>query len=336
MPARRLIALATLSLVACLSQTALAASPYSPVGQTDLPAMLEGDFDQLAADVAHNRLYVSGEDGAAMFVFNLKTGALVQSGGPVTSPHKVALDAPHGHLFVAEGQDGSVKVLDTQLRLVARIPVGPRADTGMIDPAAHIFYVGSRNPKSPDAGSVITAISTDSLKVLASYEVPATTLKGLTMDRVGHRLLVSMRDKNAIGVIHLDTGTLQVWTPQELHKAVPLAFDPTHNALYAGSREPGKLDILDGSDGHLLATLPSTETSDSVSFDTAHGLFYMSGDTGMSRYKVAANGTVSLLETDPALVGKTSLLVPELGRIYVMRPRKGERVAALTMFKINR
>lgn len=327
--------LLALTCMTLCNSPARAASPYIAAGQTILPAMPEGDFDQLDADVAGNRLYVSAEDGATMYVFDLKTGALVKSGGQVTSPHKVSLDKAHGHVFVADGDDGSVKVLNKELGLVKRIQVGPKADTGLLDPSQGLFYVGSRDPNAPDQASIITAIATDSLKITATYRVPATTLKGLVIDHAGQRLMVSMRDRNAIGVIHLDTGKVDVWSPQGLHKNVPLAYDARHLVLYAGSREPGQLDVLDGRDGHVLASLPSTQTSDSMSFDAPHGLLYVSGDTGMSRYGIAQDGHVRLLETDPALIGKTSLLVPELHRIYVMRPRKGDSPAALTIFDLR-
>lgn len=215
---------------------ASAASPYTLVATTPLPQMPEGDFDQLVADVAHDRLYVSAEDGATMYVFHLRTGALLRSGGAVASPHKVALDARRGHLFVADGSDGSVKVLDTTLALIARIPVGPKADTGVLDPVRRLFYVSSRDPQSPDTALIVSAISCDSLRVTATYRLPATTLKGMVLDAPRHRLLVSMRDTNTIGVVHLETATTEVWRSSGLHKSVPLALDARHDALYAGSR----------------------------------------------------------------------------------------------------
>jgi hypothetical protein len=319
---------------AFLVSAAPAASPYHLVATTMLPAMPEGDFDQLVADVPHNRLYVSAEGGAAMDVFDLRTGALVRSGGPVASPHKVALDADHKRLLIADGGDGSVKVLTPDLALVARIAVGPKADSGVLDRARHIFYVGRRAPDATETTSIITAISTDSLNAVATYRLPATTVKGMILDARGRRLLVSLRDRNAIGVVHLDTAKVELWTPPGLHRSVPLALDLTNHAVYAGSRGPGELDVLDAGDGHLRAALPSTETSDSISFDRANNLLYLSGDSGMSRYRIGKDGSVRLLETTPELVGKTSLYVPELRRLYVMRPKKGAVVAALTVFEI--
>ena len=122
---------------ACISGAAIAAPAEKPVYEqlavTPVPDMPEGDWDQLVTDVAHNRIYVSGEDGALMAAFNLETGALIASGGDVVSPHKVAFDPKTGHLLVAEGKDGTVKVLTTDFKTVASIPVGAKSDTGAID-----------------------------------------------------------------------------------------------------------------------------------------------------------------------------------------------------------
>lgn len=303
-------------------------SSYHRLVETPLVAMPEGDFDQLAADVPRNRLYVSAEDGAAIYVFDLKTGALLRSGGPVGSPHKIAVDQRGNRLFVADGADGSVKVLDADLNLIARIVVGAKPDTGVLDPDRRLFYVSSRS----DANSIITAISLDTLKAVRTFLVPATTLKGLILDKKGDRLLVSMRDKSQIGVIHLGDGHLETWSPDGLHSNVPLALDRGADLLFAGSRNPGKLQILDARDGRLRATLPSTNMSDSMFFDADDGMLFVSGDDGMSSYHVAADGTVALISTDSELAGKTSLYVATLHRLYVMRPRKEGRVAALQVF----
>jgi hypothetical protein len=128
---------------------------------------------------------------------------------------------------------------------------------------------------------------------------------------------------------------VEVWSPKGLHESVPLAFDAPSHLLLAGSRQPGKLDVLDARDGEVRATLPSTETSDSMSFDAEGRILYVSGDSGMSRYQVGEDGKVTFLSTDPALVGKTSIFVPQLRRLYVMRPRKGDVVAALQVFDVD-
>ncbi|WP_206243418.1 YncE family protein [Novosphingobium terrae] len=309
-----------------------APSPYRLLSTTPVAAMPEGDWDQLVADIATNRLYVSAEDGDAIDMFDLTTGALLKS-VPANSPHKVALDKARGHLLFANGKDGTVEVLTTDLAPVKTIPVGAKPDTGILDSAARIFYVSSRDGDASATGSRISAISLDTLEVVQTFKLPAMVLKGLTMDKAGKRLFVSMRDKDAIGVVELNSGAVSVWKPEGLKKSVPLAFDAASQRLYAGSREPGRLTVIDARNGSTLQSLPATETADSASFDHEKRILYFSGDTGMSRYQLAADGTATLLETDPALVGKSSLYVGKLHRLYVMRPKKGDQVAALQIFE---
>ncbi|KIU26002.1 hypothetical protein SR41_16620 [Sphingomonas melonis] len=251
------------------------------------------------------------------------------------SPHKLAFDPVRRRLFVANGRDGVVEVFGSDLSHVATIPVGAKPDTGALDPVARLFYVSSRAGGADATTSRISAISLDTLRVVRSFDVPATTLKGLVLDRAGQRLFVSMRDRNAIGVIELAGGQVSVWTSKDLNRNVPLVLDATSGRLFVGSREPGRLVVLDARDGRQIQTLPATETADSMSWDADRRLLLVSGDTGVSRYRVAPDGTATWLGTDGALVGKTSLYVPALRRFYLLRPRKGAVDAALQVYAVG-
>jgi len=117
--------------------TAQAATIPSPalLTVTPIPTMPEGDFDQFDVDVRTNRLFFSAEDGAAIEVFDLRTGILLQSGGAVGPPHKAIFNPTSRRLLVADGADASVKVLDESWRRLAkfrsaRIPTPGRAMSG--------------------------------------------------------------------------------------------------------------------------------------------------------------------------------------------------------------
>jgi DNA-binding beta-propeller fold protein YncE len=303
---------------------------------TAVPAMPEGDFDQFAVDEATNRLFLSAEAGAAIDVFDLKTGRLLQSGGPVASPHKVIVDPPSRHLFVADGDDGSVKVLDEKLGLIAKIAVGPHPDTGAYDAGKRLFYVGSRVDAGATATSIISVISTETMAVADTIAIPATTLKGMILDTNGHRLLVGMRDKNEIAVVNLETKSVSLWSPPGLNQNVPMALDSADHLLFVGSRRPGKLSVLDPRDGRVLAELPSTNISDSMFYDDKGRILYVTGDDGLSRYRVSANGLVSPLGTDAAVAGKSSLLLAGVDRLFVARPKKKGQIAALEIYDVGR
>jgi DNA-binding beta-propeller fold protein YncE len=327
-------------LCVCLLGTGSAHAAPAPAPKllsvTAVPAMPEGDFDQFAADETAYRLFLSAEAGAAMEVFDLKTGKLLQSGGPVASPHKVIVDLPSHHLFVADGDDASVKVLDEKLGPIARIAVGPHPDTGVYDAGKRLFYVGSRVDAGATATSIISVISTETMAVTDTIAIPATTLKGMILDADGHRLLVGMRDKNQIAVVDLQTRAVSLWSPPGLNQNVPMALDSADHLLFVGSRRPGKLSVLDPRDGHVLAELPSTNISDSMFYDAKARILYVTGDDGLSRYKVDANGSVSALGTDAAVAGKSSLLLAGAHRLFVARPKKEGQVAALEAYEVGR
>jgi hypothetical protein len=58
------------------------------VGRTELPSYT-GDFDHFGVDVKGNRLFLAGEDGASLEVFNLRTGAHTKTVKGFDSPHSV-------------------------------------------------------------------------------------------------------------------------------------------------------------------------------------------------------------------------------------------------------
>jgi len=313
-----------------------AASQAGPrlVHTIPLPAIGPGDFDQFAVDQQRNRLYVSAEANNAIEVFNLRTGALIRSGGPVKAPHKLAVDEATGLLFVADGGDNAVKVLDERLNLIKTIPTGPDPDGGVYDPVNRIFYVGSHSSDSAAQTSTIDAISTATMTVIASVPVAAHTLKAMVIDPATDRLFVSMREKNEIGVVDLKTDTVEsIWSPAQLTLPVPLALDRADNLLFVGARRPGKLFALNASDGHVVQVLPSTDVSDSMSYDDHSGMIYLTGASGLSVYHVA-DGVVKPVGLFDTGAGKTSLPVRGLNRLYVARPKTLQQSAALEIYTL--
>jgi len=122
--------------------------------------------------------------------------------------------------------------------------------------------------------------------VVDTIPISATIMKGMILDAVGHRLLVSLRDKSQIAVVDTITKHVTLWSPSGVHENVPLALDRADHLVFVGSRHPGRLQVLDSRDGRVLTSLPCTETSDSMSYDGKARLLYVSGDGGMSRYRV--------------------------------------------------
>ncbi|HEX7929549.1 MAG TPA: hypothetical protein VF470_01385, partial [Sphingomicrobium sp.] len=69
---------------------------------TSLPG-IEGDYDFLAVDLQHDRLFIAGEEHHTIEVFKASTGQHLQSAGGVKTPHALAYVAEKNELVVADG-----------------------------------------------------------------------------------------------------------------------------------------------------------------------------------------------------------------------------------------
>src|SRR5206468_11005668 len=102
------LALGAQALVPC---DAAAAEALKLLGRTELAAY-QGDFDHFGADVDGNRLFLAGEDGGTLEVFDLRTGAHLKTVPGMETPHAIHYEAKTNRLVVSNSGDGLTKVLD--------------------------------------------------------------------------------------------------------------------------------------------------------------------------------------------------------------------------------
>src|SRR5258708_37835954 len=76
--------------------------PLTLLSTTYLPEII-GDFDHFAVDLKRNHLFVSAEVHHSIEMFDLKTGAHLQSIGGFKTPHSVAFAPEKDELLVADG-----------------------------------------------------------------------------------------------------------------------------------------------------------------------------------------------------------------------------------------
>ncbi|MDE2276639.1 MAG: hypothetical protein KGK09_10110, partial [Burkholderiales bacterium] len=69
-----------------------AGPPLRLAGRTPLPGYA-GDFDHLLADVPGGRLFVAGEDGSSLEVFDLASGRHLRTVKGFDAPHALHLEA---------------------------------------------------------------------------------------------------------------------------------------------------------------------------------------------------------------------------------------------------
>ncbi len=85
--------------------------PLTLLHSTALPE-ITGDFDHFAVDLKRNRLFVSAEVHHSIEVFDLHSGAHLQSVGDFKTPHSIAFCPEKDELLVADGGDSALLLLD--------------------------------------------------------------------------------------------------------------------------------------------------------------------------------------------------------------------------------
>jgi DNA-binding beta-propeller fold protein YncE len=332
-------AVAVLGGFGCVHALASEQQPLELVRSIPLPAVTGGDFDHFTVDLRRRRLYVPSEAYGSIEVFNLKTGEHLKSAtGIVKSPHLLAYMPARNELFVADAHDAACDVFDaTDFHLIKRIELEPGPDTGVYDARSGILYIANGGRAANAAFSYISLISVDRKEVIGRIRLEATTLKGMVIDPKTHRLFVSMRDKNQVGVVDLDARSLVgTWTAPGLTSNAALGFDPDHGRLFVGSRNPGALYVLDSGTGRLVSRLDTVNISDDMTYDAARRRLIISGADGVDVFSQDSPDSYQRIQHVDTLGGKTSIQVPSLRQFYVVHT-KSEQVeqAGLQIFKVN-
>jgi hypothetical protein len=109
-----------------------------------------------------------------------------------------------------------------------------------------------------------------------------------------------------------------------------LGLDVAHHRLFIGSRvkkghlyKPGKMVVMDADNGTNLQAIDSEGGVDEVQYDPASQRVYFTGTTGgVEVFKQVDPDHYERLGVVPSgAIAKTSILVPELKRFYVIVPK---------------
>jgi hypothetical protein len=114
-----------------------------------------------------------------------------------------------------------------------------------------------------------------------------------------------------------------------------LAYDPTRDRLFVGTRKPAQVEIFDASSHRLIASLPSVGLMDGLFYDAAHRRIYASGgDGGVAVYQqLSADRYQQLASVVTGPNARTSLWVGPFNRYFVAVPAGAAGGAELLDFE---
>ncbi|MFP3566502.1 YncE family protein [Paraburkholderia sp. SIMBA_030] len=298
-----------------------ASAPLRLTGSTALPGY-KGDFDHFAADVAGGRLFLAGEDGATLEVFDLGSGKHLRTIKGFDQPHAILYLPDVNRLIVTDSGAGMTRIVDGKsYRMIGSIPLTAGADSMRYDPSRRHMYVvtGGKNAEPKMTRTVVSEVDPRTGSHIGDVTFDTDFTEAMAAEQHGHRLFVNVTGKSTLAVV--DKATRHAIANWPIHGAelnASMAFDEKHQRLFIGTRKPFKLLVLDAANGNMIASFDAPQRTNEVIFDEANQRIYMAGDDYLGVIQQKDPHRYEELAHMPTDMGaKTAILVPARKCLYI-------------------
>ncbi len=329
--------LARSALVVGLAMTLLGVVKASGQGAESLPLQLEtkiplgdihGRIDHMAVDLARHRLFVAALGSDSLAVVDLEAQRLDRIIAGLREPQGVGYDPSTDTVYVANAGDGSVRLFKgANLSSAGRIELGSDADNIRVDSSARRIFIGHGD----GALAIFDAVTHDrtgSVPLKAhpeSFQLEADTA----------RIFVNVPNAHAIDVIDRMSGNrMGSWPTAGRGANFAMALDHARHYVLVAFRRPPELGVFNSADGALIASTPTCGDIDDLFADNKRDRVYLSCGDGF--IDVLATDGASYRRTGriaTAAGARTSLFVPELDRLLVAVPARGQTRAGIWIFR---
>jgi DNA-binding beta-propeller fold protein YncE len=303
-----------------------------------LPDLHDGDFDHFTVDVAGNRLFSTAEENSKVLVFDLKTNKLIHSIDDVKAPHSLLHRADLKKLFVVDGDLGEIKIYETDsYKPAGSIKLREGADASAYDPATKYLYVVNGGKDAKLANAYITVVDTTAGKTVGEIRIDSNDVEGMAIETSGPRMFVVIRGNNSVEVFDRAKRTLlATWSvAAEGKKPTAIGFDEGGHRLFVGTRDPGKLVVLDTESGKVVASLPAAAMVDDIAYDGDRKRIYFAGTMFIDVFHQSdADHYESIGHIPTAFRAKTAILAPALSRYYLAVPHHEKQNAEVRVYNV--
>jgi hypothetical protein len=289
---------------------------------------IRGRIDHMAVDLARHRLFVAALGDGSLAVLNLQTQRLERRIEDLPEPQGVGYDPATDTLYVANAGDGTVRLFKgPDLSPAGRIELGSDADNIRVDSKAGHVFVGHGD----GALAVIEAATHDQI---ASAPLKAHP-ESFQLDKESNRIFVNIPKAGVIDVVDRTSGKeITSWPTEGRSANFAMALDQVRKNILVAFRQPAELGVFSSIEGKLLTSIPTCGDVDDLFFDSKRDRIYISCGEGFL-------DVVSLKDTSyrqtahiaTAVGARTSLFVPELDRLFVAVPARGDAQAAIWIFR---
>jgi WD40 repeat protein len=298
---------------------------------------VDGRIDHFSIDVKGRRVFLAALAKNTIEVVDLRAGQVIHTLQDFAKPQGVRFVAGVNKLFVASGTDGTLKTLDgTTLSQLHTDHVSLGADAIGYDHRSKYLYVGSGGVDAGKEAGDLTVFNARTGTQIAAIVTDAHA-GGSVVDEQGSHLFVLVPEKAEVVV--LDRKSLNIeakWTIPGIQKNVAVDLDEKNHRLFLGVRTPASVVVLDSRSGAVIASIPTVGTLDGLSYDPTNRRIYTSGGEGFVDVtrQIDADHYERIARIPTGPNARTSVFVPDWGRLYVAVPRDKDRDAELRVFEV--
>lgn len=333
------VLISCIALVAGWAWAAGGSEPLKLVKTVPLPMLHDGDFDHFTVDLASKRLFSAAEENSKVLVFNLETGELLKTLPDLKAPHSLVYRDDLKKLYVVDGDLGKIVIYDgANYSKVGDIDLREGADSMAYDPTTKYMYVitGGDDAKMPNA--YLTIVDTTAEKKIGDIQLDSSNVEAIVLDPSSPRMFVNIRGNNTVEVFDRQKQVkLATWSmPQGAAKPTAMALDAADHRLLIGTREPGKLVVMDSDSGQVVTVETGAAMVDDLGFDPQNKNAYFAGTETLDVFRVQDPSKVELLGKVPTgFRAKTGIVVPQLKRYYLGVPHHGTKIAELRIYELS-
>lgn len=240
-----------------------------------------------------------GGNGKAV-AFDLKTLKVSRQIAVHLDADAVTFDKVTGHVFVIEGDPGSISVVDPATNsIAATIKVGEKLEYGASDDQGMVYVAGEENRD-------LVKLDVRTNTVIAHWTTPdCASPHGLAIDKVARRLFMGCVN-SVMMVVDADTGRIVAKLPIGKGSDA-VAFDPKRKRVFSSNGADGTITVYQQTSADAYKSLEPVESAASgrtMSVDASSGrLFVAAADTDPSvtpgGSRKTRPGTLKLLMFDP-------------------------------------
>jgi len=304
------------------------------VGSTPMTGFT-GDFDHFTVDLKSKRLFLTAEDHQSVEVFDLD-GKRIHSITGFAAPHAMLFLPETNRLVVTDGDEknGAVQLINAaDYSVMDKIKLPNDVDGAIYNPVDKNYYVESGGEETGGKTHLLSILDPRAFKIVGSITLPGDHSEAMAIDHDGKKLYVNLSTTKEVGVVDLKTHELIArWPIPNAEVPNSMVLDEPNHRLFIATRKPAKFFVYDITTGKVVTTVNCAEMNDDMWFDVSRKRIYITGTETLSILEQRdADHYTRVMDIPTGYRAKTSLLVPQLNRLYVAVSGKGKPGALMAV-----